>query len=62
MGSRGLTSTNAHFSGNHSVPVDGNKDFDLVVRKDGKIAVRCLGGSFTEGRIEEIVSIPPLES
>ncbi|CED83146.1 hypothetical protein [Phaffia rhodozyma] len=47
--------------GLYSIPVNGNKDFDLVIRKDGTLSVRCLGGSFQNGVIEATVKIPPLQ-
>ncbi|KAL7411087.1 hypothetical protein BDY24DRAFT_147357 [Mrakia frigida] len=42
------------------VSVNGNKDFDIVVRKDGKISLRCLGGAFNGNNFQQIVDIPTL--
>jgi hypothetical protein len=49
------------FPGLVTVDVDGNKDFDLVVRADGQVAVRCLGGSFNARDMQVDLLVPPLQ-
>lgn len=41
--------------------VDGNKDFDIVVKADGEVLVRCLGGSFNPLDMQVVLRVPSLQ-